>query len=298
MNSVVSYPDRGPWGSSKWRGNCSGYLIKAFLEHFRPSFFVDPMMGSGTSQDVSRELGIRYQGLDLHSGFNLVKDSLIQRLGGDRPDYIFLHPPYGSIIRYSGSVWGDKPHPDDLSHCVSKEDFLAKMQMALYNLYDALKSSANYTVLVGDVRKSGEFWSIQSDLIQMMPGKVESVVIKHQHNCVSDRTVYRSDRLIPCLHEYAISARKDRVFVGMLDAAVTTSQKLVSLSNATWRAVVGWALTRLGGKASLGEIYEAVAEGAHDRIRSRPNWEAKVRQTLGRHFSNVERGIWEMRTAG
>jgi hypothetical protein len=26
--SVVSYPDRGPWGDSRYRGNCSGYLVK------------------------------------------------------------------------------------------------------------------------------------------------------------------------------------------------------------------------------------------------------------------------------
>ena len=29
-STVLSFPDRGPWGSNKYRGNCSGY-IQAFL---------------------------------------------------------------------------------------------------------------------------------------------------------------------------------------------------------------------------------------------------------------------------
>lgn len=297
MKSIVSYPDRGPWGSSRWRGNCAGYLVRDLLEFFSPDFFVDPCEGSGTSRDVARDLGIKYAGFDLHSGFNLVKDSLIETLGGDCPDYVFFHPPYHSMISYSGCVWGKEPHPDDLSRCSSPEEFLCKLQMSLYNIYAALQGNGNYTVLIGDIRKNGSFWSVQADLIKMMPGKVESVVIKSQHNCVSDRTVYRSDRFIPILHEYAISARKDRIVFGALDAAVATSQNLVAISNATWKAVVGWALIKLGGKASLSEIYEAVAQGAQERTRTHPNWQPKVRQVLQRHFSNVERGVWELRAA-
>jgi len=36
LTSVVSYPDRGPYGKSDYRGNCSGYLIKELLEHYKP----------------------------------------------------------------------------------------------------------------------------------------------------------------------------------------------------------------------------------------------------------------------
>ena len=31
MNSIMSFPDRGPWGDSKWRGNASGYVYKSLL---------------------------------------------------------------------------------------------------------------------------------------------------------------------------------------------------------------------------------------------------------------------------
>ena len=32
--SVVSYPDRGHWGKSSYRGNCTGRIIKDFLESY------------------------------------------------------------------------------------------------------------------------------------------------------------------------------------------------------------------------------------------------------------------------
>jgi hypothetical protein len=68
--SILSFPDRGPWGKSRYRGNCSGYVYKRIFEHIRPRVFTDPMVGSGTSVEVAREMGIEAYGLDLHSGFN------------------------------------------------------------------------------------------------------------------------------------------------------------------------------------------------------------------------------------
>ena len=293
LKSVVSYPDRGPWGNASWKGNFSGWLVCDLLEFFRPTFFVDPMEGSGTSGQVAASMGIKYRGFDLHSGFNAVRDSLIDRLGGERPDYLIAHPPYHDMILFSGEVWGKEPHPDDLSRCASPEEFLSKLQMALYNAYDALAPNSPYTVVIGDLRKKGKFWSIQSDLIRMMPGVVESVVIKLQHNCRSDK-IPQTGNFIRILHEYAITARKDKVVFGMLDAAVASSQGLVSLSNSTWRAVVAWALRKLGGKASLSEIYRTVAEGAAERTIARDHWKAKVRQILQKYFTNIGRGVWQL----
>ena len=40
MKSVVSYPERGKWGKSSWRGNMSGYIIIDLIEHFKPRLFV------------------------------------------------------------------------------------------------------------------------------------------------------------------------------------------------------------------------------------------------------------------
>ena len=37
MQSIVSYKDRGNFGNSKYRGNCTGYIIKDLIEHFYPT---------------------------------------------------------------------------------------------------------------------------------------------------------------------------------------------------------------------------------------------------------------------
>jgi hypothetical protein len=29
--SILSFPDRGPWGNSQYRGNCSGHVYKRIL---------------------------------------------------------------------------------------------------------------------------------------------------------------------------------------------------------------------------------------------------------------------------
>jgi hypothetical protein len=295
VKSIVSYPDRGPYGDSNWRGNTSGRLIKDLLLYFRPTLCCDPMQGSGTTGDVCKELGIRYVGLDLHSGFNIIKDSVIEKIK-ESPDYFFVHPPYHDIIKYSGSVWGNKPHPDDLSHCHSPEEFLDKLQLALYNVYDSLAGNGHYSVLIGDIRRRNNFWSIQADIIKMGPGVLESVVIKEQHNCLSDKIAY-TGRFVPIVHEYLLNFKKDRLVFGFLDAAVKTSQGLVALSNATWKAVVEWTLRKLSGKANLSEIYSAVAEKAQEKIKANPNWQAKVRQVLQKYASNVEWGVWAIRNA-
>ena len=295
LTSILSFPDRGPYGKSSWRGNTSGRVVKALLEFFKPSLFVDPAEGGGTSRDVAKEMGIEYVGLDLHTGFNLLKDSLLEKLPKEA-DYMFFHPPYGDVIQYSGNVWGAEPHPDDLSRCKSPEDFLEKLELALFNIYEAVRKGGHYTVQIGDLRKKGSYWNIQSDIVHMAPGILEGIVIKAQHNCVSDKVSY-SGNFIPIMHEYILNFRKDGVVVSFLDCAINSSMKLVSLSNATWKAVVEWSLKKLGGKASLEDLYGVIAENAQPKTELNPHWRDKVRQTVQKMAVNVERGVWELKVA-
>ena len=68
-SSVLSFPDRGHWGQSKYRGNCSGHVIKGFWETYhkrKGGLACDPSIGGGTSVDVAREMGLRFIGTDLH----------------------------------------------------------------------------------------------------------------------------------------------------------------------------------------------------------------------------------------
>lgn len=52
LSSVVSYPDRGPWGDSAYRGNCSGHLVKDLILRFKCQSVFDPSEGGGTVRDV------------------------------------------------------------------------------------------------------------------------------------------------------------------------------------------------------------------------------------------------------
>jgi hypothetical protein len=296
LTSVLSFPERGPYGRFSWPGNTSGFVIRALLQFFRPRLFVDPAMGSNTSGDVARELGVDYVGLDLHAGFNLLKDCLRDRLNGREACYVFLHPPYHDMHRYSGNVWGSEPHPDDLSRCASYEEFIEKLQFALQNIYDAVRKGGRYTVQIGDMRRKGRYMSIQADLIAIAPGELESVLVKVQHNTRSESTKY-SGSFIPIAHEYILTFRKDGALHSILDCSLKTSMRLVGLSNATWKAVVQAALQKLGGQASLQEIYDVIAREASEKAMRNPNWKAKVRQILQQMCSSIKRGVWKLQAS-
>ncbi|WP_187648715.1 hypothetical protein [Nitrosophilus labii] len=291
MKSVVSYPDRGKWGKNSWRGNTSGYIIKDLIEHFKPSLFVDVCEGSGTSGDVCREMGVEYIGLDLYKGQDFTKDYILSFL--PRPaDICFSHPPYHSMIRYSGSVWGKCPVEGDTSHCKSVDEFLEKSQVMLLNQREATKDGGIYTTLIGDMRKNGSYRSFQADFIGMMPkNELLNVVIKVQHNMMSNKTHY-SGKFIPIVHEYLLIWRKSAksLFAIAWDTAKEIKRQVAS----TWRSAIRIALMKLGGQASLQEIYREVENIAQHLISKNRNWRAKIRQQLQYHFRNVQRGVWAM----
>jgi len=83
MTSVVSYPNRcSLWGDARYRGNCDGRLFKNLVLRYRAKSVADPMMGSGTTQDVVaglnqyKKAGIRFSGGDLRQGFDLTRQAL------------------------------------------------------------------------------------------------------------------------------------------------------------------------------------------------------------------------------
>jgi hypothetical protein len=236
MKSVMSFEERGAYGDKKWRGNTSGYVIKELVQHFNPKLFVDACEGSGTSRDVCKEMGIEYVGLDLYKGQDFTRDYILNQL--PRPaDVCFTHPPYHSMIQYSGSVYGDKKIDGDTSHCNSVEEFISKSQVMLMNQREATKEGGIYCTLIGDQRGgslgSGNFRSYQSDFIQMMPkDELLSVAIKLQHNCLSDNRVYNGN-FIPIMHEYLLIWKKKAksLFAISFDIASELQSRVAT----TWR---------------------------------------------------------------
>ena len=197
LKSILSYPYRGPYGSSNYRGNCSGYLIRDILNYYKPKYFLECFAGSGTGFDVARELGytnsIHLDLNDRFGNFNLLKDELPKGA-----DLVFSHPPYWDIIQYSGknNVWGDKPHKDDLSHIRDYKEFINKLNIINKKIYES----------IGDVRKKGKYYSIMKDM--QWYGEFEAHLIKVQHNTRSQHKKYANNNFIPIAHEHLLVFKK------------------------------------------------------------------------------------------
>ena len=293
--SILIYPDRGKWGRSDWRGNCSGHVYKELFERLAPQVFVDPMVGSGTSIEVAREMGIEAYGLDLHSGFNAVRQSILDAVGKPA-DLVLSHPPYGAMIVYSGEVWGDAAHPDDLSRCIDDDDFHEKMQLVLLNQREATCGAGYYGTIIGDWRRGGRYTSYQAEMIARMPrDELAAVLIKAQHNTTSAAKSYGAMKLPFILHEYIILWQKKAA--PMLVLLRNLAQQQYARLTGTWKNIVKLALVQSGGQCDLAGLYRAIERAASDRVANNPHWREKIRQTLNSNpglFRPVERGVWAL----
>ena len=207
MTSVVSYPKRcSLWGKANYRGNCDGRLFLGLVLRYRPKRVADPMMGSGTTRDViawlnrTQQTHIEYWGGDLKAGFNLLADELPGKF-----DFVWLHPPYWNIIRYSRS-------PADLSTCDSFAQFIKRLRLCLRRCYSALRPGGRLAVLVGDVRRDGIYIPLVQYLLNMQGelGDLRSIIVKIQHNCQSDRKAYAPMEDVPIKHEYCVVFKKPK----------------------------------------------------------------------------------------
>ena len=204
--SVVSYPDRGPWGNSCYRGNCSGHLVKDLVLRFKCQSVFDPAEGSGTVRDVVSGINryltkeINYEGRDLKMGWDILTGPLPEK----QFDLVWYHPPYYDIIRYSDDS-------KDLSNCRNLEDFEARLNQSVERLYQSVRNGGVLAVLIGDKRKRGSYYPLFKTLLTNRKiGQLRAIIIKVQHNCRSSQRQYRSQSpfLIPIRHEYCLVFEK------------------------------------------------------------------------------------------
>lgn len=291
----MSFPNRGNWGQSSWRGNASGYVYKDLFEQLRPRVFVDPMVGSGTSVEVAREMNIDAHGLDLHNGFNAVQDSILGAVGKEA-DLVISHPPYGGMIVYSGNVWGTEPHPDDLSRCIDDADFNLKLQLVMLNQREATRAGGYYGALIGDWRRKGVYTCYMAEMIARMPSEeLAGVLIKTQHNCVSNSRSYGTLDLPRIQHEYLVLFQKRAKPLLVLLGQIAREQQ--ARLTGTWKSVVRSVLMSLGGKTPLAALYERIAAHAPAKLANNTHWREKIRQTLNSNpslFVSDQRGVWSL----
>lgn len=291
MQSIVSYPDRGPYGKNSYRGNCSGLLVKDLIQQYKLKSLSDYMVGGGTTEDVCREMRIPGTFLDLNRGFDMVDMEM-----PDRPQNVFFHSPYHDIIIYSDNMYrasevqrlyGFDPRTHDLSRCKDWETFIKLLNHCMMKQFAALERGGRMFTLCADIKKRGVLYSMLCDMAK--PGTLEQVIIKVQHNCWSYNQTYSNNNFVPIVHEYLIVTRKDEALLIPVSFGSHAELNLVNSHAASWRDSV-FAFLQKNGECSLDDLYEAFKESP--KIKKNPNWQAKIRQTVqnARYFTRTLRG--------
>ena len=297
LTSIVSYPERGAGGNNRYRGNCSPKLIEDLIGFFKPQEICDYMCGSGTTKAAADKLGIKSQLYDLHSGFDIMNCDI-----KERPEFIFWHPPYWDIIKYSDVMYkasdvqnryGYDPRKLDLSRIPNWEQFVEAMNYAMMKQFASLEKGGRMAVLMGDIKKRGKLYSMLAEIIK--PGTLENIIIKAQHNCFSDNTQY-SGSFIPILHEYVMIVRKDTPLLVPVIVAKEINADIRDMAGATWRDVVAAVLEECTEAVTLTYIYEQIEP--HKKAQNNKHWREKIRQTLQinpNHFHHTDRGMWVLK---
>jgi hypothetical protein len=188
LTSVVSYPNRGPWGDNRYPGNCSGYILIDLCATYAPRSVLDPMEGSGTSREVCADMGVPYTGFDLRNGVDSLHDDI-----GDGYDLIFWHPPYHDMKLYTDD-------PRDLSRSGSVAAFLALLRTGYWRFFDLLAPGGRLAILIGDMRRQGRYEPLTAEVAHLDKSHLESIIVKVQHNVSSNKTPY-GGAFVPILHE-------------------------------------------------------------------------------------------------
>ena len=303
-STLLSFPDRGPWGSSSYRGNCSGWIHAFLIWKYRVQKMAEQFAGSGTGSDVARDMGIAYIGADLNPKpvrpDILVCDAINDEVpdGFRDADMCFMHPPYSSLIRipYSGREWDDPTGGDlaksDLGQMPWKE-FMETLNGIVARYYAAMPSKARMAVLMGDVRRSGRCYSMFTDIVK--PGQLEQVIIKAQHNCSSGGRSYANADFVPITHEYLMVIKKTEELTLFISLPKEGSCDIRDCRTASWKDVV-LALVRSFGRCDLNRLYDSLKD--HKKAGENPHYKAKIRQTLQKLrdaglVRPVGSGVWE-----
>ncbi|MCR5144805.1 MAG: hypothetical protein K6B67_05795 [Lachnospiraceae bacterium] len=301
-SSIISFKDRGNWGDSRYRGNCSGYVHKGLIEQYNVKSLGEVFAGSGTGSDVCKEMGIDYLGLDLNpnpirpdiiSGFNVLTDDIPDAFYGR--DMIFMHPPYGAEINipYAGSQW-NAPNIEELKlqdlGQMPWDTFMYALNYVVMKFYTALDKGSRMAILMGDVKRKGKLYSMLTDIVKI--GELEQIIIKAQHNCWSDNRTYSNRNFVPIEHEYIMVLKKASDYIMSCSIPKKIELDIRDSQCATWQAVVRATLQKLGGEAKLDAIYNEL--DGRKKCENCKDWKAKVRQTLQYYFASTERGVWKI----
>lgn len=204
LTSLCANVERGPYGRSSYPGNCSGNFIKDVLLYFRPQTLLDPMTGGGTCRDVCRALGIRSVSFDLKGGQDACDPESYRDL--PRCDFVWLHPPYWRMIRYSDD-------PRCLSNVPTLGAFQERMRQLIANCLSVLTRNGKLAILMGDYFDRIErrpmplthFTKAICLELDLWPACTD--IVRFQHGNTASAKSYRTS-FIPGLHDTCLVMRR------------------------------------------------------------------------------------------
>jgi hypothetical protein len=205
LTSVHATPGRGPYGDARYRGNCSGLLVRDLLLFYKPRRVLDPMEGGGTCRDVCRELGIAYEGRDLRAGFDATAPQMFQALG--QFDFIWMHPPYWQMVRYN----------DGDSRCLANtstvNEFIERLRLVLCNCAQVLTPRGKLALLIGDGKHEGRYLGLPFRVMSAaaMEGYwlAAPEIIRFGYGATSAKRSY-SGAFIPRVHDVCLVLERVR----------------------------------------------------------------------------------------
>lgn len=228
--SIWSFKERGKWAThiGNYRGNCPPQVPRNLLLNYTKEndIVLDPFCGSGTTLVECKLLKRKGIGIDVNENalkiskqrldFNynieytpkLIKANSINLkniISNNKVDFIFLHPPYADIIRYSDNI------KEDISRLNLKE-FLNQMSLFSKECFRVLKKDKICSILIGDIRKKGNFIPLGFYLMNIFIQtgfQLKEIIIKEQHNCkMTDYWENKNVDFYLLAHEYIFILKK------------------------------------------------------------------------------------------
>lgn len=307
--TILSFPDRGPWGQASYRGNFSGWIPASLIYRYDAHSVSEIFAGGGTTSDLCKDLELPYVGIDLNPNpvrnniisMNILDEEMELPDGFYDADLQILHPPYPGInnIHYSNNMWKDTKAVavNDIQE-MSWDKGMNAINKAILRGYAAMPSGSYQAVVVGDIRRKvngkSTFHSMMTNLA--IPGELVQILVKMQHNTVSGRNNYDTNKknFFMVAHEFIVVVKKPSGYeIAYVMPKTFKCDIRDSVQTATWKDVVYTVLRELGKTSTLDEIYNEV-EG-HEKTKNNPHWKEKVRQMI---YQLAEKGIVETEKRG
>ena len=181
---------------------------------------LDPFCGSGTTMIECKLLNRKGIGIDVNvNALRLAKERLnfnykttyepklirantadLQGIiPNEKIDFIFVHPPYADIIKYTKDIKEDMLR-------LNLNEFLNQMNLFSKECYRILKKDKFCSVLIGDIRKRKNVIPLGFYVMNIFVQTgfaLKEVIIKEQHNCKrTDYWINKNMEFYLLVHEY------------------------------------------------------------------------------------------------